>query len=58
MILNGLAAKSYGAELLLTWQATDWWQLRGGYTFLKNAFQSPVMRIKAARRETIHTTSS
>lgn len=35
IILNGLAAKTYGVELSLTWQATAWWQLRGGYTFFK-----------------------
>ncbi len=35
IILNGLKAKTYGTELALTWRATDWWQLRGGYTFLK-----------------------
>jgi iron complex outermembrane receptor protein len=35
IVSNGLAAKTYGTELSLTWQATDWWRLRGGYTFLK-----------------------
>ncbi len=33
IILNGLRAKTYGAELSLAWQATDWWRLRGGYTY-------------------------
>jgi iron complex outermembrane receptor protein len=34
-ILNGLRAETYGVELALTWQAADWWRLRGGYTFFK-----------------------
>jgi iron complex outermembrane receptor protein len=35
IILNGLRAKTYGVELSLAWQATDWWRLRGGYTYFK-----------------------
>ena len=35
IILNGLRSKTYGAELSLTWQAAEWWRLRGGYTFFK-----------------------
>jgi iron complex outermembrane recepter protein len=35
IILNGLRTKTYGVELSLTWQAADWWRLRGGYTFFK-----------------------
>ncbi|HEU5464095.1 MAG TPA: TonB-dependent receptor [Candidatus Binatia bacterium] len=35
VILNGLRAKTYGVEVSATWRAADWWQLRGGYTFLK-----------------------
>jgi iron complex outermembrane receptor protein len=35
IILNELRAKTYGVELSALWQALDWWQLRGGYTFLK-----------------------
>ena len=35
IILNGLRAKTYGVELAMSWQATDWWRLRGGYTYLK-----------------------
>jgi iron complex outermembrane receptor protein len=35
VILNGLRAKTYGLEVSATWRAADWWQLRGGYTFLK-----------------------
>jgi len=32
---NGVEGETYGAELSLTCQATDWWNLRGGYTFLR-----------------------
>jgi iron complex outermembrane receptor protein len=35
IILNGLRAKTYGVELSLAWQATDWWRLRGGYTYFR-----------------------
>src|SRR5258706_3614570 len=35
IILNGLRAKTYGAELSLTFQATDWLKLRGGWTFFQ-----------------------
>jgi len=31
---NGIAGQSWGAELSGTFQATDWWRLRGGYTYL------------------------
>ncbi len=32
---NGVKGNSYGAELAVTSQVTNWWQLKGGYTFLK-----------------------
>jgi len=35
IILNGLRAKTYGVELSLTWQAMNWWRLRGGYTYFR-----------------------
>jgi iron complex outermembrane receptor protein len=35
IILNELQAKTYGVELSLAWQATDWWRLRGGYTYFR-----------------------
>jgi iron complex outermembrane receptor protein len=35
IISNGLRAKTYGVELSLTWQPTNWWRLRSGYMFLK-----------------------
>jgi iron complex outermembrane receptor protein len=35
IILNELAAKTYGVELSLAWQAADWWRLRGGYTYFR-----------------------
>ena len=33
IILNGLRAETYGAELSVSYQPTDWWRLRGGYTY-------------------------
>ena len=35
IILNGLRAETYGAELSLQWQPIHRWRLRGGYTFFK-----------------------
>jgi iron complex outermembrane receptor protein len=32
---NGVKGNTYGFELSTTYQATGWWNLRGGYTFLK-----------------------
>lgn len=32
---NGVKGKTYGFEVSTTYQATSWWNLRGGYTFLK-----------------------
>ena len=32
---NGIRGNTYGAELAITSQVNDWWQLKGGYTFLK-----------------------
>lgn len=32
---NGVEGNTYGIELSATHQLTDWWNLRGGYTFLK-----------------------
>lgn len=32
---NGVEGKTYGVEFSGTHQLTDWWRLRGGYTFLK-----------------------
>lgn len=32
---NGVAGKTYGIELSGTYRIADWWNLRGGYTFLK-----------------------
>ncbi len=33
IVLNGLRAETYGAELSATWQMLEWWGLRGGYTY-------------------------
>jgi iron complex outermembrane receptor protein len=35
IIENGQDADSWGLELSGNYQATNWWRLRGGYTFLK-----------------------
>ena len=32
---NGVKGKTYGFELSATYQPVSWWNLRGGYTFLK-----------------------
>ena len=32
---NGVKGETYGIELSATHQVTNWWKLRGGYTFLK-----------------------
>lgn len=32
---NGVKGETYGVELALAYQPTNWWNLRGGYTFLK-----------------------
>jgi iron complex outermembrane receptor protein len=32
---NGVKGETYGLELSATHQVTSWWNLRGGYTFLK-----------------------
>jgi iron complex outermembrane receptor protein len=45
VIANGLKGESYGIELTTTYQVTDWWRLRAGYTFLeKNIFLKPGSR--------------
>jgi len=35
IILNGLRAEAYGAELSGTWQVLESWRLRGGYTWFQ-----------------------
>lgn len=34
VIANDFKGETYGVELSGNWQATDWWRLRGGYTYL------------------------
>lgn len=34
IIANSQHAKSYGGEMSFSFQATKWWRLRGGYTYL------------------------
>lgn len=33
-LANKMSGRSYGAELLATWQPLDWWRLQGSYSFL------------------------
>ncbi|HMF70996.1 MAG TPA: TonB-dependent receptor plug domain-containing protein, partial [Flavitalea sp.] len=35
IVANSQLAKSWGLELFGSFQATEWWHLRGGYTFFK-----------------------
>lgn len=37
MIGNGVEGHTYGTELSGTWQAFDWWRLRGGYTLVRKS---------------------
>lgn len=37
---NKLEGETYGAELAATWEAADWWTLRGGYTHLREFFHT------------------
>ena len=42
VIANGLRGESYGAELSGSYQLTDWWRVRAGYTYLhKRIFLKP-----------------
>ncbi len=43
---NNLKARTYGAELSASYQALDWWRLRGSYTLLKGE-----LRLKAGRTD-------
>jgi iron complex outermembrane receptor protein len=43
---NGVEGETYGAELAGTYQLLNWWQLRGGYTFLKKD-----LSVKAGSRD-------
>lgn len=36
---NGVEGHSYGLELAGNWQASTWWRVRGGYTFLKKKLE-------------------
>jgi iron complex outermembrane receptor protein len=41
-VANGLRGQSWGAELSGEYRATDWWRLRGGYTYLhKDIWSKP-----------------
>ena len=40
IIANGFQGQTWGAELSGTYQATEWWRLRGGYTYLNKLLWS------------------
>jgi iron complex outermembrane receptor protein len=44
---NDVEGHSYGLELSATYQATDWWRMRGGYTFLKKKLKVKPGKIDA-----------
>ena len=35
IIANDFEGETYGVELSGNWQATDWWRMRGGYTYVQ-----------------------
>ncbi|HFE36979.1 MAG TPA: TonB-dependent receptor [Gammaproteobacteria bacterium] len=39
---NNLSGSSVGAELLLVWQVSDWWQLKGNYSYLDMTLNSEI----------------
>ncbi len=48
-IMNGAEAQSWGIELAATYQATEWWRLRGGYTYFESdIWAKPGHTIQAA----------
>ncbi len=38
---NEVTGTTYGAELSLAWQTTDWWRLSGAYSFLNGELDAP-----------------
>jgi iron complex outermembrane receptor protein len=44
---NGVGGESYGAELSATYSATDFWSVRGGYTWMRKH-----LRVKPGSRDT------
>jgi iron complex outermembrane receptor protein len=49
---NGVRGESYGVELSVTNQLTNWWSLKGGYTFLKKH-----LWLKAGSKDANHATA-
>src|SRR6185503_7198322 len=48
-IQNGTDGQSWGAELSGTYQATEWWRWRGGYTYYhKNLWSNPGHNVTTA----------
>lgn len=48
--MNRLEGETYGAELAVTWQVTDWWKLYGAYTFLQMNLHSKTHGLNASQR--------
>jgi len=44
---NALDGETYGVELAATWQATDWWRLRGAYAFLEMQLHREMASVKS-----------
>ncbi len=46
--VNRLEGETYGAELAVTWQVTDWWKLYGAYTLLQMHLHSKTHGLSAS----------
>jgi iron complex outermembrane recepter protein len=51
VIGNGFKGQTWGFELSGTYQAADWWRLRGGYTYLNKTLWSHSPAVTASIRE-------
>jgi iron complex outermembrane recepter protein len=51
VIGNGFRGQTWGVELSGTYQATDWWRLRGGYTYLNKVLWADRPNVTPSVRE-------
>ncbi len=51
--VNRLEGETYGAELGVTWQVTDWWKLTSAYTFLQMNLHSKTNGLTASQRASL-----
>jgi len=51
VIGNGFKGQTWGFELSGTYQITDWWRLRGGYTYLNKILWSHKATVSPSVRE-------